>query len=297
MSQAQLEKLVGLLRERQADRPEPLTPGPMRANMELLGTRFAPPEDAVVQRVFVAGCTAEWVSAPNAIPDNVVLYLHGGGYVQGSPNTHRNLAYHLARSAAAKVLVLDYRLAPEHPFPAPVHDAVAAWRWLLEQGYSAEHMAVAGDSAGGGLCIAAQVQMRNEGLPPPVACVAISPWTDLEGIGESMTSKAEVDPMVGKEMLSWFAAQYLQGAPPQAPLASPIYADLRGLAPMLIQVGTAETLLDDANRLAAAARVYDVEVELRHWQDMVHVWHLFQPMLDEAGEALVEAGEWLKARL
>ena len=297
MSKAQLNKLVGLLRERQGDRPEPMRAGPMRQMMEALGTRFAPPDNAIVERIFVNGMHAEWVSTPDADPSRVVLYLHGGGYVQGSPNTHRNLAHGLSRAANARVLVLDYRLAPEQPFPAAVEDAVSAWRWLLAEGYAPAAMAIAGDSAGGGLAVACQVQLRAYGLPMPACSVCISPWVDLEGIGESMTTKADEDPMVGKEVLDWFADTYLQGANVCAPLASPIYAALQGLPSMMIQVGTAETLLDDAHRLAQSAQSAGVAVELRVWDEMVHVWHLFAPMLDEGAEAIAEAGAFVKSHV
>lgn len=295
MSQAQLEKLVEVLRARV--REKPYLPGPMRADMEVLGVRFPPPPEAVVQRTFSGKTNAEWVSAPNTHENRAILYLHGGGYVQGSPATHRNLAFFLSQYARSPVLVLDYRLAPEHPFPAAVVDAVAAWRALLEQGFIPANMAIAGDSAGGGLAVAAQVQLRNEGLPLPAASVCISPWTDMEGSGDTMKTKAEEDPMVSEEVLLWMAAQYLQGANPQAPLASVIHADLSGLPPMLIQVGTAELLLDDANRLAERAEAFGVDVTLKVWQDMIHVWHLFQPMLSEGEDGLAEAGAWLDERL
>ena len=295
MSTAQLTKLVSLLRERQGDRPSQMRAGPMRQMMETLGTRFAPPDDAIAERIFVNGLPAEWVATPDADPSRAVLYLHGGGYVQGSPNTHRNLAHGLSRAANARVLVLDYRLAPEHPFPAALEDAVSAWRWLLSEGYAPATMAIAGDSAGGGLAVACQVQLRAYGLPLPACSVCISPWVDLEGVGQSMTSKADVDAMVGKELLDWFADTYLQGAAARAPLASPIYADLQGLPNMLIQVGTAETLLDDAHRLEQIARQAGVGVELRIWDDMVHVWHLFAPILDEGAEAIAQAGTFIKS--
>ena len=295
MSQQQLEKLVDLLRKRV--REKPYRPGPMRAEMDLLGTRFPPPEDAVVQRTFARGVNAEWVSAPNLQENRAILYLHGGGYVIGSPHSHRNLAYHLAKQANAPVLVVDYRLAPEHPFPAAVEDAVKAWRSLLEQGFEPHCLGIAGDSAGGGLAVAAQLQIRNEGLPLPAASVCISPWTDMAGTGDSITGKADEDPMVKEESLRWMAEQYMAGAVLAAPLASPIHADLSGLPPMLIQVGSAEILLDDARRLAARAGSDGVEVSLRVWENMVHVWHLFQPMLSEADDALAEAGQWFDEKL
>ena len=291
MSQEQLTRLVRLLKDN--ERPKNPVVGEMRARMEELGEKFPPPDDAVVQRVFVNGLSAEWVVAPGADDTRTILYLHGGGYVQGSPYTHRNLAYHFSKEASARVLVLDYRMAPEHPFPAAVDDAVSAWRWLLAQGNPPARLALAGDSAGGGLAVSAMVSLRYLGLPLPAACVCISPWADLEGTGESVITKADEDPMVTAQGLQWYAKLYLDGADPRAPLASPIYADLTGLPPLLIQVGSAEILLDDASRLAAAA---GSKADLRVWQDMVHVWHLFQPMLAEGGEAIAEAGKWLQER-
>lgn len=295
MSQEQLAKLTEILRARV--REKPYRAGPMRAEMELLGDRFTPPEDAVVQRTFTGGINAEWVSAPNVDEERAILYFHGGGYVLGSPHSHRNLAYHLSNYASAPVLLLDYRMGPENPFPAAVHDAVTAWRALLAQGYLPKKLGIAGDSAGGGLAVAAQVQIRSEGLPLPAASVCISPWTDMEGTGETVKSKAEEDPMVKEDVLLWMAKQYLGDANPKAPLASPIYADLTGLPPMLIQVGGAEILLDDANRLAARAEANGVDVTLKVWANMVHVWHLFQPILSEGDDGLAEAGAWFNARL
>ena len=295
MSQEQLEKLVDLLGKRV--REKPFRPGPMRAEMDQLGTRFPPPEDAVVHRTFTKGVNAEWVSAPGLHENRAIVYLHGGGYVIGSPHSHRNLAYQLAKYANAPVLVVDYRLAPEHPFPAAVQDSVKAWRSLLEQGFEPRCLGIAGDSAGGGLAVASQLQIRNEGLPMPAASVCISPWTDMAGTGETITTKADEDPSVKEESLRWMAQQYMAGASLEAPLASPIHADLSGLSPMLIQGGGAEILLDDARRLAVKAGADGVEVSLRIWEHMVHVWHLYQPMLSEADDALAEAGKWFDERL
>jgi acetyl esterase/lipase len=192
------------------------------------------------------------------------------------------------------VLVIDYRLAPEHPHPAAVDDAVAAYRWMLTQGLKPPRVAVAGDSAGGGLTVATLLAIRDAKLPLPAAGACLSPWVDLEGIGESMTTRAGVDPIVQKPGLLQMAAAYLAGKDPRTPLAAPLYADLSGLPPLLIQVGTAETLLDDASRLAERARKAGVTVSYEPWESMIHVWHLFAPMLDEGQQAIDRVGEFVR---
>jgi monoterpene epsilon-lactone hydrolase len=226
-----------------------------------------------------------------------LLYLHGGGYVICSPDTHREMVAHLAKASGCRVLLLDYRLAPEFPFPAAVEDAVAAYRWLLAQGYPARGLAVAGDSAAGGLTVAALVVLRYLGLPMPGAAVCFSPWTDLACTGETLASKASEDPIVSLPLLEQLAQTYLAGADPRSPLASPLYADLWGLPPLLVQVGTAETLLDDSRRLADRCREAGVEVSLEEWEGMPHVWHFFVSFLPEAQQAIARAGEFLRQRL
>ncbi len=295
MSAEQLAALKALLRER--GKPENPTVAEMRARMEEMGDRFQAPADAEVAAVSAAGCPAEWVAAPGAEADRAVLYLHGGGYVIGSCNTHRNLAYNLSAAARARVLLLDYRLAPEAPFPAALDDAVAAYGWLLDEGFRADRLSIGGDSAGGGLTAATLVALRQRGQPLPAAGLCISPWVDMEGVGASMTGKLDDDPLLNQDLLLWFSERYLAGADARAPLAAPIYADLAGLPPLLIQVGTAEVLLDDALRLAERARASGVDVSLDVAHDMVHVWHLFQPVLDEAGEAIRRAGAFLRGRM
>jgi len=249
---------------------------------------------ATYQRVNAGGLPAEWAADESAAGDQAVLYLHGGGYVIGSVRTHRVLMAGLSRASGARVLGLEYRLAPEHPFPAPVEDAVAAYRWLLRQGYAPGRIAVAGDSAGGGLTVAMLAQARSYGLPLPAAAVCFSPWVDLEGIGDSMTANAGSSDMVERDGLLFMANAYLNGANPRAPLAAPLYADLRGLPPTLIQAGGAETLLDDSTRLADAARAAGVAVDLDVWDDMIHVWQLFAPMLPEGRQALAQAGAFIR---
>ena len=227
-------------------------------------------------------------------PGRAILYLHGGGYVIGSINTHRSLAARLSRAAKARVLVIDYRLAPEHPFPAAVDDSVAAYRWMLAQGLKASRIAVSGDSAGGGLTAATLVAIRDAKLPVPAAGALLSPWVDMEGIGESMTSKDSVDPMVHKDGLLGMAKAYLAGQNPRTPLAAPLYADLTGLPPLLIQVGTAETLLDDSSRLAERAKKAGVNVTYEPWENMIHVFQLFAPMLDEGQQAIEKIGAFVR---
>ena len=265
-----------------------------RRSLERLTDNFSFEGAASFERVNAGGVPAEWVSAEGSAADRAVLYLHGGGYIIGSVRTHRVLMAGLSQASGARVLGLEYRLAPEHPFPAPVEDAVAAYRWLLAEGYDAANIAVAGDSAGGGLTVSVMVQLRYLGLPMPGAAVCFSPWVDLEGVGESMDANAEIDPMVQREGLSFMAEVYLGGCNPRAPLAAPLYADLQGLPPTLIQVGSAETLLDDSTRLADRTRAAGVDVRLDVWEDMIHVWQLFAPMLPEGWEALAQAGEFIE---
>ena len=255
----ELEHVITLVKTREVDESQGATEGGRRS-FEQMVDGFTIDVAARYSRVNAGGVTAEWVAADGASDSMVVLYFHGGGYIIGSPRTHRPMLAHLSRDSGARVLSLDYRLAPEHPFPAPVEDAVASYRWLLSEGYDPSRIALAGDSAGGGLTVAALVQIRYLGLPVPAAGVCVSPWVDMEGLGESMETRAEADPMIVREGLLLSAKTYLGGADPRAPLAAPLYADLRkGLPPMLIQVGDAEVLLDDSTRLAGVAREAGVE--------------------------------------
>ena len=294
MSKEQLEKLCTILRTR--PQPDPPTVEAFRARTEEMGDRMPAPPEAIVEKITVAGCKAEWVSHPGANPNRQALYLHGGGYVIGSPNSHRNLAYNIAKAMDGRCLVLDYRMAPEDPFPAAVEDSVAAWQWMLAQGANPARMSIMGDSAGGGLTIAMQVALKQRGLQLPSCSVCISPWTDLEGTGDSIKSKADVDPMVKEEGLHNYSALYRAGADPRDPLASPLYADVSGLPPMLIQTGTAEILMDDSTRFAEKARAQGVDVTLELWDDMPHIWHIFAPMLSEGADAIAKLGAWTRER-
>ena len=218
------------------------------------------------------------------------------GAVIGSMRGYRAILARLSRASECRVLGIEYRLAPENPFPAAVDDSVAAYRWLLAQGYDPRKIALAGDSAGGGLVVAVLVALRYSGEPMPAAGVCMSAWLDLAGTGESMTTKAEEDPIVQKEMLDFMAQLYLGDRDRKTPLASPLYADLRGLPPLLIQVGSAETLLDDSTRLAERARAAGVEVDLQVWDDMIHVWPLFAPVLPEGQQAIEQIGDFIRQK-
>ncbi|HEY2386951.1 MAG TPA: alpha/beta hydrolase [Candidatus Binatia bacterium] len=270
----------------------------MRAWFEMTCGTLPVAPDVRCERV-TAGVPAEWIraGAGGGASDAALLYLHGGGYAIGSINTHRALVAELARAARVPALAIDYRLAPESPFPAAVEDATAAYRWLLARGIAPSRLSIAGDSAGGGLTIATLVALRDAGVPLPAAAVCFSPWIDLEGLGQSMSERASRDPLIQKERMLAFAAAYLGGKDPRTPLAAPLYADLTGLPPLLVQVGEEETLYDDAVRLVERARKSGVDVTLEAWAEMIHVWQLFAPVLPEGREALSAAGRFIGARL
>ena len=277
--------------------PGSLTLAEQRAQYERAERAFPIPPDVAVRRVTAPVAPAEWLVPPTARDDVVLLYLHGGGYVIGSPRSHRHLAAALARAARARALVLDYRLAPEHPFPAAVEDAVQAYRWLAEQGMRPARLVIAGDSAGGGLTVATLVALRERGLALPAAGVCISPWVDLTCSAPSYAKNAAADPIVRPALVGEMARAYLAGADPRTPLASPLYADLRGLPPLLIHVGSDEVLLDDAAGLAERARAAGVDATLEVAPRMVHVWHWFLPMLPEAQTAVDAIGAFVDARV
>lgn len=269
----------------------------MRQNFVQANRTFRPARDTKLEPVDAGGVPAHWFRAPAALEARTVLYLHGGGYVIGSVETHACLIDGIGRAAGCRMLALDYRLAPEHPFPAAVDDVVAAYRWLIGQGADPARTVIAGDSAGGGLTVAALVALRDAGVPVPAGGICLSPWADLEGLGESMSTRAEADPMVGRDGLLNMARLYLGTTEARHPLASPLHADLRGLPPLLVQVGDAEVLLDDATRLAERARAAGVDVEIEVWPEMVHVFQAFAPMLPEGREAVARIGDWARARM
>ena len=292
MASEQLGKVIERIKSAPQNPNAPMAQ--RRAGMERISERV--PVDVICEKIKAGGVDAEWIAAPGANADRVILYLHGGGYVIGSINTHRAMVSRIARASNARALAIDYRLAPEHPFPAAVEDATAAYRWLLAQGYKPGKIIIAGDSAGGGLTIVLLLAIRDAGLPMPAGAVPISPWTDLEGTGESVRTRAARDVMVTIENLTGSAKQYYGTHDPKDPLVSPVHGNFRGLPPMLIQVGDAEILLDDSTRVAKSAKAAGVEVELEVWDDMPHVWHVFAKLLPEGQQAIDKIGKFVIAR-
>jgi acetyl esterase/lipase len=293
MSTQELQMLVDQIRS------GPLSfeasPAELRATFEGMLATFPVAEEVTFQELTLGGVPALQSSDPGADLGRVVFYLHGGGYVAGSPRAYRTLWSGIATAAGARGLAPSYRLAPESPFPGAVQDALSAYRDLLQQGVQPENIAVAGDSAGGGLAVALLVAARDEGLPMPSSVTLLSPWTDLACAGASMTGKAAADPSLTPAGLRQRAADYLVGHDASDPLASPVGADLTGLPPMLVHVGTAEVLLDDATRLAARAAACDVRTSLEVWPAMVHVFALFGFALSEGREVVDHCGAFMRS--
>jgi acetyl esterase/lipase len=282
------------LREIIAARPRATEIAQMRLDADTRAKAFTLPSDVEVQPVDANGVKAEWTSTPDADQSSAILYLHGGGYVICSLESHRHLVAEAGRAAGTRTLAIDYRLAPEHPFPAAVEDTVAAYRYLLDSGIRPNRIALAGDSAGGGLVVGAMLAIRESGLPLPACGWCISPWVDMEALGHSFIDRAETDPTVQKETILMMANLYLSGANPRHPHAAPIYGDLRGLPPLLIQVGAVETLLDDSIALARKAGTADVPVDLQIWPEMIHIWHIFHPMLTSGRRAIAAGGSFVR---
>ncbi len=297
MASPELKTITELLRARQEQAPADISFPKSRALFEQMTAEFPLPPDVTSKPVDAGGIPGEWIAAPEAGDQETIYWLHGGGYCIGSINTHRGLLARISAASRARVLAIDYRLAPEDPFPAAVEDAVAGYLWLLSTGVDPAHIIIGGDSAGGGLTAATLVALKADAKPLPAAAVCISPWTDLALTGESLVSKAEADPMITIEGITRVRDAYLGDADPSAPLASPIYAGLSGLPPLLIQVGENEVLLDDSQRLAERAEAAGVDVTLEVWPEMIHVWHFFAAMLPEGQQAIDRIGEWVQQRL
>jgi len=292
MAGAEIVKLKRILREKALPPDADISLEQRRKGMEKVAFKAA--DDIQTENVTVAGRAAEWVRAPGSQAGRAILYLHGGGYVMGSLTTHRALAGEFSRAAQAAVLLVDYRLAPEDPFPAAVEDGVASLRWLLDRGFAPSNLAIAGDSAGGGLTAATLVSARDQGVPMPRAAVCISPWSDLTCTNESYQTRAAADPMVTPQGIRNMAGVYLQGKDAKHPYASPNFASLRSLPALLIHVGRDEVLLDDAIKLHEKAKADGVDSTLEVWDDMIHVWHAFHPMLPEGKQAIVRVGAFLR---
>jgi acetyl esterase/lipase len=268
----------------------------LRAGTDMMTGMFPLAPDVHWEAVQADRVRAEWISTPGAAKDRAILYLHGGGYVAGSIPGHRELVSRLSRASGAFALAVDYRLAPEHPFPAALEDSFAAYRWLVASGVAPSKIVIAGDDAGGGLTVSTLVALRDAEVLLPAAGICLSPWVDLEGLGESMILAAELDPVVRWSLLQVCAKAYLAGMDPHVPLVAPLHADLSRLPPLLIQVGTSETLYDDSVRLAERARRAGVDVVLEPWEEMVHVWQLFAAILPEGRQAIARAGDFIRER-
>ena len=294
MASAELTKVLELMGQR------PLNPNAtleeMRAGME--AGSFPATEAATVTSVDANGVPGEWVTVPESDGNRRMLYVHGGGYVMGSPVTHRRLCEGIARAGGCAVLNLDYRMAPEHVFPAAVDDAMAGLQFMQENGPdgpgAADSVFVGGDSAGGGLMLATLLAARERGVAMPDGGVGISVWSDLAITGESIQTRSGTDPLItDASMVTNMAAMYLGGADAKTPLASPLYADYAGLPPLILQVGDHEVLLSDTTRVAERARAAGVEVTEEVWDEMFHVWHAFAPMLPEGQQAIDRIGEFI----
>ena len=267
-----------------------------RADMDAFGATAILPEGLTVEPIDIDGLAAERLTPAGEVTGHL-LYLHGGGYCLGSPTSHRGLAGRLATQARLVALVPDYRLAPEHPCPAAIDDALKAYRSVLASGADPARILVAGDSAGGGLTLALAVALREAGLPRPAGLFVISPWANLSQVGASYDAVGRDDPMLTREGLDEFAQAYLGGGSAEQPQASPVLADLKDLSPLLIQVGAAEVLLSDSIALAERAGLAGVPTQLEIWPEMIHVWHAFSEHLDAGRRAIDAAATWMAARL
>lgn len=295
---AQIRSYLLALQAAQKDAPQPSL-AEQRANFELLvenyiGHPVPLPEGTRIESVDVDGLPAEWIHPPEASADHVVLYLHGGGYVVGSLKSHRDLVARLATASGLRSLLFEYRLAPEHVFPAAFDDTLTAYRWLLSTGTKPEQIVLAGDSAGGGLILALLQTLRESNSTMPAAAVLLSPWTDLVGTVESRTTREGADPIFSAQTMNFLASLYAGPEDKHHPLISPIYADLHGFPPLHIDVGRDEILLDDSLQVAEHARAAHVPVELVVWDDMWHVFQQYACVLPEGQQSLEQIGRFIR---
>jgi len=289
---------IAAIRALLSSKPRPVGWAARRQRLDDIGSVWPVASDVTLTTVDVDGIPGEWSTAPGSDGSRVLLFLHGGGYCSGSIKSHRRMASEAGRAARVRTLAIGYRLAPEHPFPAALDDAVAAWHFLRHQGIAAEHIALGGDSAGGGLSLAVVSRLHEAREDLPGCLWLVSPWTDLTMSGSTLVIKDAEDPIIHKGYLCELAEAYLGGATDHKdPRVSPLFAELSGMPPMLIQVGSAETLLDDAIRLAKAAGEADVPVRLEIWSHMIHAWHLWNARLEPARQALSSAGRFMREHL
>lgn len=265
-----------------------------REKYNLVLARHPTPDGLSINEVDMGGIPATMVTPDDAEEGRILLYIHGGGYIAGSPSAYHGLAGHYAKLLKAVVYMPDYRLAPEHPFPAAIEDTLASYKWLIERGHDPKSIAFSGDSAGGAMVVSVMVAARNAGLALPAAGVAISPWANLEHSGSSMATREGIDPTVSLAGLDLMAKAFLNGALKNNPDASPVFADVRGLPPVMVQIGESEVMLSDAMRLAQHLAENRVRVSLEVWPGMFHVWHMFAAVLPEGMQALESAAIFLK---
>jgi monoterpene epsilon-lactone hydrolase len=293
MSSSEIDAVRELLRSK----PRPTSFPERRQRLDAIGSASPLAGDIRLEPIVANGVAAEWSLAPGSDPSKVLLFFHGGGYCSGSIVSHRGMVTEAGRAAQARTLAVGYRLAPEHPFPAAIEDARSAYRFLLDQGVAPSKIVIGGDSAGGGLTLALMTSVRDARQPLPACAWLVSPWVDLQMTGASLAEKAAIDPLISKSYSEELASAYLAGADPANPLASLLNADLAGLPPLLVQVGSAETLLDDAVRIARRAGAADVRVNLEIWPHMIHVWHLWAAQLEAGRRAIASAGAFIRAHL
>lgn len=297
MSERPIDMVVQMIRDRAAAGEE-MSIAERRANMDRNADLFPMPDGVEIEEVTIGTVPAVWhtQAGVDKASQPVLLYFHGGGYVQGSPVSHQHLTGKLAQTARCRVLSVHYRLAPEHPFPAALEDGLAAYRWLLDQGIAPSQIAMGGDSAGAGLVMATLIAARDAGLAQPASAILMSPWVNLTCDTASYTSRAKADPMITQSGITDMAKLYYGPVDPKDPLVSPVYADLSGIAPLFIQVGDAEVLLNDSTELAERAEAAGVEVNIEVWDDMIHVWPAFYPLLPQGGEAIDKMSAFLKSK-
>ena len=289
---------IQAIRDLLSSKPRPVGWAQRRARLDEVGAYWPVADDVELNPVDLDGVPGEWSMVPGTDPSRVLVFFHGGGYCSGSVRSHRRMATEAGRAAGVRTLAVGYRLAPEHPFPAARDDALTAWHWLRKQGIDAAHIAVGGDSAGANLSVALINQLRADSEELPACAWLVSPWTDLTMSGSTMTTKDAVDPLMHKGYLEELANAYVPaGMESNDPRISVLYAELHGLPPALIQVGSEETLLDDASRFATAAGAADVPVTLEIWPHMIHAWHLWNAHLDAGRRALASAAAFIRRHL
>ena len=294
MAQSEIEGIRALL----SSKPRPVGWLERRKRLDDVGSVWPVAEDVELAAVDVNGLPGEWSIVPGSDPSRVLMFFHGGGYCSGSIVSHRRLVTEAGRAAGVRTLAIGYRLAPEQPFPAAYDDALTAWRFLRYQNIPAAHIVLGGDSAGAGLTVALISRLRDAHEELPGCAWLISPWTDLTMSGSTVFTKDAVDPLIHKQYLNELADAYLPaGTDRKDPRVSPLYADLKGFPPTLIQVGSAETLLDDATRFAAIAGTADVRVTLEIWPHMIHAWPLWNAHLEPGRRAVASAGAFIRENL